>query len=282
MLLTPERSLSRKIREWILTPRVEQALTKDQILSLYINQVYYGQGRSGIEEAALYYFGKHAKELTVGEAAVLAGTVQSPNRINPEKNIIKAKQRQRYVLGQMAHQGFASQQVVDAELEKPIVLAPRPPPEVGPYYAEEIRRTLVARYGDEAVLTGGLRVDIAMMPKLQAVADEAVRKGLEAVDRRQGYRGALGTLEPAHFERLKPLITRQIEEAGRRQMLVHETRCGQELDAQLRDLIGDRAEDRFRVALAETPDQQNGFQVGPQVEQVFRMNLPGHDGVGGA
>jgi penicillin-binding protein 1A len=217
MLLTPERSLSRKIREWILTPRVEQALTKDQILSLYINQVYYGQGRSGIEEAALYYFGKHAKELTVGEAAVLAGTVQSPNRINPEKNIVKAKQRQRYVLGQMAHQGFASQQVVDAELEKPIVLAPRPPPEVGPYYAEEIRRTLVARYGDEAVLTGGLRVDIAMMPKLQAVADEAVRKGLEAVDRRQGYRGALGTLEPARFERLKPLITRQIEEAGRRQ-----------------------------------------------------------------
>ncbi len=217
LLLTPERSLGRKIREWILTPRVEQALTKDQILSLYINQVYYGQGRSGIEEAALYYFGKHAKELSVGEAAVLAGTVQSPNRINPEKNIVKARQRQRYVLGQMAQQGFASQQVVDAELEKPIVLAPRPPPEVGPYYAEEIRRTLVARYGDEAVLTGGLRVDIAMVPKLQAVADEAVRKGLEAVDRRQGYRGALGTLEPARFERLKPLIGKQIEEAGRRQ-----------------------------------------------------------------
>ncbi|QRK08113.1 PBP1A family penicillin-binding protein [Archangium violaceum] len=217
MLLSPERSLSRKIREWILTPRVEQTLTKDQILSLYINQVYYGQGRSGIEEAALYYFGKHAKDLSLGEAAVLAGTVQSPNRINPEKNIVKAKQRQGYVLEQMAQHGFAPRAQVDKEKEKPIVLAPRPPPEVGPYYAEEMRRTLVARYGEQAVLTGGLRVDIAMDPKLQAIADEAVRKGLEAVDRRQGYRGALGTLEAARFERLKPLIARQIEEAGRRQ-----------------------------------------------------------------
>ncbi|MFL5356172.1 penicillin-binding protein 1A [Archangium sp.] len=217
MLLSPERSLSRKVREWILTPRVEQALTKDQILSLYINQVYYGQGRSGLEEAALYYFGKHAKELSLGEAAVLAGTVQSPNRINPEKNIVKAKQRQRYVLGQMAGHGFAPHDQAEKEMEKPIVLAPRPPPEVGPYYAEEIRRTLVARYGEEAVLTGGLRVDIAMDPKLQAIADESVRKGLEAVDHRQGYRGALGTLEPKRFDQLEPLIARHIEEAGRRQ-----------------------------------------------------------------
>jgi penicillin-binding protein 1A len=217
MLLTPERSLSRKIREWILTPRVEQALTKDQILSLYINQVYYGQGRSGIEEAALYYFGKHAEKLSLGEAAVLAGTVQSPNRINPERNIVKAKQRQRYVLGQMAAHGFAPQAEVDKELEKPIVLAPRPPPEQGLYYAEEIRRTLVARYGEEAVLSGGLRVDIAMEPKLQAVADDSVRKGLEAVDRRQGYRGPVGTIDLARFERLKPLLARQVEEAGRRQ-----------------------------------------------------------------
>ncbi|EPX62577.1 Multimodular transpeptidase-transglycosylase [Cystobacter fuscus DSM 2262] len=217
MLLTPERSLSRKIREWILTPRVEQALTKDQILSLYINQVYYGQGRSGIEEAALYYFGKHAEKLSLGEAAVLAGTVQSPNRINPERNIVKAKQRQTYVLKQMATHGFAPQAEVDKALEKPIVLAPRPPTEQGLYYAEEIRRTLVARYGEEAVLSGGLRVDIAMDPKLQAVADDSVRKGLEAVDRRQGYRGPVGTIDLARFERLKPLLAKQVEEAGRRQ-----------------------------------------------------------------
>ena len=142
LLLTPERSLPRKIREWILTPRVEQALTKDQILNLYINQIYYGQRRYGLEEAALYYFGKRAKDLSIGEAAVLAGTPQSPHRINPETNIVRAKSRQKYVLGQLMQHGFLPKEAVEPELEKPIVLAPRPPPQVGAYYAEEIRRTL--------------------------------------------------------------------------------------------------------------------------------------------
>jgi penicillin-binding protein 1A len=217
LLLTPERSLTRKIREWILTPRVEQALTKDQILNLYINQIYFGQRRYGLEEAALYYFGKHARELSIGEAAVLAGTPQSPHRINPVTNIVRAKSRQKYVLGQLAQHGFLPRQVVDAELDKPIVLAPRPPPPVGAYYAEEIRRTLLERYGEKAVLEGGLRVEIAMVPKLQAVAEEAVRSGLEAVDRRQGYRGPLGMMETTRYERLKGLIAQRIEEAGRRQ-----------------------------------------------------------------
>jgi penicillin-binding protein 1A len=217
LLLTPERSLSRKIREWILTPRVEQALTKDQILNLYINQIYYGQRRYGLEEAALYYFGKRARDLSIGEAAVLAGTPQSPHRINPVTNIVRARSRQRYVLGQLAHHGFLPKEVVDAELDKPIVLAPRPPPPVGAYYAEEIRRTLIERYGEKAVLEGGLRVEIAMVPKLQALAEDAVRTGLEAVDRRQGYRGPVGTLETARYERLEAIISQRIEEAGRRQ-----------------------------------------------------------------
>ncbi|WP_407740213.1 penicillin-binding protein 1A [Hyalangium sp.] len=217
MLLTPERSLGRKIREWILTPRVEQTLTKDQILNLYINQIYYGHKRYGLEEASLYYFGKHAKDLSIGEAAVLGGTPQSPNRINPETNIVRAKARQRYVLGQLAEHHFLPKELVQPELEKPIVLAPRPPPLVGGYYAEEIRRTLIERYGEQAVLEGGLRVSIAMVPSLQATAEEAVRTGLEAVDRRQGYRGPLGTMEPDRFARLKAQIDHRIEEAGRRQ-----------------------------------------------------------------
>ncbi|NTX12192.1 PBP1A family penicillin-binding protein [Myxococcus sp. CA056] len=216
LLLTPERSLSRKIREWILTPRVEEALTKDQILGLYINQSYYGKRRYGVEEAALYYFGKHAKELNVGEAAVLAGTVQIPHRINPETNMTRAKSRQRYVLGQMANHGFVPRDVAEAELDKPIVLAPRPERGVGPYYAEEIRRTLIERYGEHAVMNGGLRVDIAMVPKLQVAAEQAVREGLEAVDRRQGYRGPRGTLEDEKWARLRGMVATRIEEAGRR------------------------------------------------------------------
>jgi penicillin-binding protein 1A len=215
ILLSQERTVSRKIREWILTPRMEKALTKDQILNLYLSQINFGHGRYGIEEASLYYFGKHAKDLSLGEAATLGGIPQLPERINPITNIVKAKKRQRYVLAQMAKHGFLPNEVAEREMEKPIVLAPRPPPLVGPYYAEEIRRMVVARYGDEAVLSGGLRLDIAMQPKLQAAADESLRVGLEALDRRMGYRGSLGSVDEARFSVLRPLIARRIAESSR-------------------------------------------------------------------
>lgn len=216
LLLSTERTLSRKIREWILTPRMESALTKDEILSLYVNTIYYGNGRYGVEEAALFYFGKHAKDLSVGEAAVIAGTVQSPHRINPLTNIVRAKKRQRYVLGQLWKKGFVPQATAEAELELPIVLGPRPPAPVGQYYAEEVRKQLVAQFGDKTVMEGGLLVDISMDPKLQVAAEAAVRRGLEAVDQRQGYRGPVGAADPAHFARLRPLLERRLTEAGKR------------------------------------------------------------------
>jgi penicillin-binding protein 1A len=216
LLLTQERTVARKIREWILTPRLERSLSKDQILSLYLNAIYFGHGRYGIEEAALFYFGKHAKDLSLGEAATLAGIPKHPQRINPVNSIVKAKARQRYVLSQLASHGFVPRSVIAAELDKPIVLAPRPPPQVGLYYAEELRRQLAARYGDEKLLSSGLRIDIAMQPKLQAAAEKAVQDGLEAVDRRQGYAGPLGHLEPARFNALAPLIAQRITEAGKR------------------------------------------------------------------
>jgi penicillin-binding protein 1A len=216
LLLTQERTFARKMREWILTPRMEKALTKDEILNLYVNTIWFGHQRYGVEEAALFYFGKHTKDLSVGEAAVLAGTVQLPQRINPLTSVVKAKKRQRYVLGQMANHHFLPKDVVERELEKDIVLGPRPPPVVGAYYAEEIRQQLVARYGDKAVLEGGMRVEIAMNPKLQGAAEAALRLGLEGVDKRQGYRGPVGAVDPARFTRLRPLLQARVDEAGRR------------------------------------------------------------------
>ncbi len=216
LLLTQERSLSRKIREWILTPRMEKALGKDEILNLYVNTIYFGNQRYGVEEASLFYFGKHAKDLDVGEAAVIAGTVQLPHRINPVTNIVKAKKRQRYVLGQLASHGFVKKEVADAFIEKPIELGPRPPVTVGAGYAEEVRKQLVQRYGDKAVLEGGLRVQIAMEPALQTAAEKSVRAGLEAVDRRQGYRGPVGAMDAARFATLKPLLETRLSEAGKR------------------------------------------------------------------
>ncbi len=239
ILLSQERTFSRKMKEWILTPRMEKALTKDEILNLYVNTINFGYARYGVEEAAEFYFGKHAKDLSLGEAAVLAGTVQLPERINPVTNVVKAKKRQRYVLGQLARHGFVRQALVDEELEKPILLGPRPPPPVGGYYVEEIRKHLVKQYGERALPMGappegreredlitqlgekqltesGQRIEIAMDVRLQAAAEAAVRAGLEAVDRRQGYRGPLGNIDPARFKTLEPLLQARVNEAGRR------------------------------------------------------------------
>lgn len=216
LLLTQERSLSRKIREWILTPRMEKAFSKDQILTLYLNAIYFGHSRYGVEEAALFYFGRRAGELSLGEAAALAGVLPAPDRLNPVTNMVKAKERQQYVLGQLWRHGFVPREQAEAELAKPLALGPRPGPAVGAFYAEEIRRTLISRYGEKAVHEGGLRVEVAMEVRLQAAADQAVREGLEALDRRQGYRGPLGTIEPARFAALVPLIQRRISEAGKR------------------------------------------------------------------
>jgi penicillin-binding protein 1A len=216
LLLTQERTLSRKMREWILTPRMEQALTKNEILNLYINTIYFGHNRYGLEEASQFYFGKSAAALSVGEAAVMAGTIQSPNRINPLTNIVKAKRRQRYVLGQLVRHGFLTQEIVEPELEKPIVLGPRPPAIVGAYYAEEVRRNLLARYGEKLLNEGGLKVEIAMDVKKQAAAEEAVKTGLEAVDLRAGYRGPVGHIELSRFEALRGLLKTRLLEAGRR------------------------------------------------------------------
>jgi penicillin-binding protein 1A len=195
---------------------MERALSKDQILNLYVNTVFFGHQRYGIEEAALFYFGKHAKALTLGEASVLAGTVQLPHRINPLTNIVKAKKRQRYVLTQLARHGFVKQPVIDAELDKPIVLGPKAPVQVGQYYAEDVRRVLSARYGSKRLLEGGLRVEIAMDPRLQAAAEASAKAGLEAVDQRLGYRGPVGTFDLARFKSLEPLLTQRVAEAGKR------------------------------------------------------------------
>lgn len=196
-LLTPERRLSRKVKEAILARRLEQNLSKEDILALYLNQIYFGHERYGIEEAAQYYFGHTARKLSLGEAALLAGLPQSPNRLNPITDPKAAKGRQTYVLQQMAKNGYITAAQAEAEIKRPIALAPRKPPYPGPYYLEEVRKQLEATYGAEKLYEGGLSIQIAMDPKLQRVADAAVDKGLRELDKRQGYRGPLARLSAA-------------------------------------------------------------------------------------
>src|SRR5262249_30393909 len=134
----------------------------------------------------------------------------------PVISMTRAKARQTYVLDQMQKHGLLPAREHDAALKTEVVLGPRPAPPVGPYYVEEIRRMLVARYGDTAVLTSGMRVETAMDPKLQALADTALREGLETLDRRMGYQGALGELDSKRFGQLRSLLEKRIADTGRR------------------------------------------------------------------
>lgn len=181
VLLDPERTLKRKIRETILARRLEQSLTKDEILNLYMNHIYLGHGRYGIEEASRYYFGKKARALELPESALLAGLVASPERFSPRKSPERALERRRYVLGQMLAKGFITRELYDEVKEIPLVLAPASDAEseLSPEAVDASKRTLESVVGQSAA-RGGYEVTTTISPSLEAAARKAVRENLEA------------------------------------------------------------------------------------------------------
>ena len=205
-LLTPERTFRRKIQEIVLARRLESSLTKQEIMTLYMNQIYFGHGRYGVEEAARFYFGKHVGELNVGEAAMIAGLPQSPENISPRKNPKRAKERQTYVLNQLA----AMQKITVAEAQKwidaPIRVVDRPFPELGsaPEWVEIAKRELVKRFtgnADESALDrAGTTVRTTLDPSLQVVAQKALQNGLRAVDKRHGIGRPVRSVKPDKIE----------------------------------------------------------------------------------
>ena len=155
-----------------------------------------------MEEASLYYFNKHVQDVDLGEAAILAGLPQNSSRINPRRHPERAKKRQIYVLDRMLANHAISREEHDREVEKPIVLPPPPAPPPGAWYVDEVRRQLVAQFGDAAVDTAGLTVEVAMDPRLQDAAEVALRENLRAIDKRQGFRGPELKIDPAAPRRL--------------------------------------------------------------------------------
>jgi penicillin-binding protein 1A len=190
-LLSPERTFSRKWREIVLAERISKNLSHDEILYLYLNQIYFGHQRYGVEEASRYYFGKHVWEIDLGEAALLAGMPQSPQAYSPIHHADAAKRRQLYVLHRMREDGVITEKQELAEAAKPIAVHPPDEPPAD-YYLEEVRRYLEARYGPTALYEGGLQVTIGLDPKLQRIAVEAVEKGLAQLDKRQHFDAAGG------------------------------------------------------------------------------------------
>ncbi|HEX2872130.1 MAG TPA: transglycosylase domain-containing protein [Polyangiaceae bacterium] len=180
VLLVPERTYERKIKETILARRLEHELSKDEILSLYLNQIYLGHGRYGVEEASRYYFGKRVRELDVAEAATLSGLVASPERYSPRRDVTLSMQRRHYVLAQMLDKGFITPEVfADAE-QRPLRLAPVSDgeSELAPEVVEHVKRLLVKVAG-EAAQRGGFVVETSIDPALQAAARKSTREALD-------------------------------------------------------------------------------------------------------
>ncbi|MCB2011729.1 MAG: penicillin-binding protein 1A [Geminicoccaceae bacterium] len=198
-LLTNEVSLDRKIKEAILALRMEKAFSKDHILELYLNEIFLGHRSYGVAAAALNYFDKALEELTLSEAAFLAGLPKAPSRYDPATNYGEAVARRDYVIGRMLDDGYITRADADAARAEDIVLRSRKETETvsADFFTEEVRRTLVDTFGEDGFYGGGLSVRTTVDPVMQAFADSALRRGLSAYDRRQGYRGPLGHIDPA-------------------------------------------------------------------------------------
>lgn len=188
LLFDPERSYRRKLREAILARRLEQEMTKDEILGLYLNHIYLGHGRYGIEEAARYYFGKGAKELSLAEAALLAGLAPGPHLFSPRISPSKGMARRTFVLGQMLAKGFVDEKQHDAATAEPIKLADPTEidSELAPEAVEIVRKTLREVTGKEAT-KGGFVVWTTIDPKLQAAARQSIREALDAHAEKHGH-----------------------------------------------------------------------------------------------
>lgn len=185
-----EKSIERKVKEALLAIQIEKRYTKREILTLYCNQIHFGHGTNGVESAARLYFNTSAKELTLEEAALIAGIIQSPARQSPYVDTAAAMRRRNYVLGRMADEGYITRAESDAAKARPIVLKGQPQPDrsVAPFYLEEVRKHLERQYGAKALYESGLSVTTTLDPVLQQLANQAIEKGLRTYDKRHGWR----------------------------------------------------------------------------------------------
>lgn len=204
MLVGDEREIERKIKEAILAFRLERALSKDQILEIYLNQIYLGAGANGVATAAQTYFGKSLAELEPEEAAYLAALPQRPSQLHPVRNKDIATSRRNYVLREMRNNGYLTPEQAEAAMAKPLETrlddptarrAPEAYDWAMAYPIEEIRSELISRFGEEAAYGGGLVVRSSIDPALQNLAGRALREGLSEYDRRDGWRGPVSRIE---------------------------------------------------------------------------------------
>ena len=193
-LLTNERSFERKIREMLLSFRIEATYSKERILELYLNEIYLGLGNYGVAASALNYYGRSVNELTLAEAAYLAALPKAPSDLHPFRNRDKAVARRNYVIDRMVENGYVARAVADKAKTEPLGVNPRvmsPNSYAAGYFAEEVRRELSEKYGEKKLYEGGLSVRTTLDPKMQLMARKALVDGLVRFDEAHGFRGAM-------------------------------------------------------------------------------------------
>ncbi|MEA2462513.1 MAG: penicillin-binding protein [Acidobacteriota bacterium] len=232
VFLTPEKTFSRKINEAFLAVQIEKDFTKDQIFELYANQVYLGHGAYGVEAASRLYFGKHAKELTLPEAAVLAALIRSPMYYSPMTHPDRATMRRNYTLGRMLKEKFITREDYQKAVNAPIVLGTykEEAPRVGAYFSEQIRQYIEQneKFGAEELYNSGLKVYSTLDLRIQQIAEGALQRGLRKFDKRRGFRRPARNLvaegldpetyrdpswsnEPAAVDKLYPAIVLDVQ-----------------------------------------------------------------------
>ncbi|MCF8026355.1 MAG: penicillin-binding protein 1A [Desulfobacteraceae bacterium] len=214
--LTPERSYVRKLKEAILAYRIDKRFTKDEILYLYLNQIYLGHGAYGVEAAAQNYFHKSAGELTLAEAAMLGGLPRAPSAYSPYRHRQRAKQRQIYVLNRMVTEGFITNLEASEAMGTEIEVHERPNwfMDTAPYYTTHVRKLVEDRFGEKALETGGLKVYTNVDLEMQTAARKSIENGLRALDKRQGYRGPIKHLDDSEIEGFVQQLKEEAEEEG--------------------------------------------------------------------
>ena len=216
LFLSPERTYTRKIRELILAIKMEFVLTKEQILEMYLNQIYFGHGAYGVGSASLTYFDKELTDISLPEAAFLAGLPKAPNTYSPYRNPLLAKKRQEHVLNRMVQAEFIPQALADEVASSHVSFKRRSFKTIASYYLEHVRQNLVEQFGETMVYKGGLQVYTTLNPAMQKAAEKAVRIGLRQLDKRQGWRGPLGHInldEIKNSESDEPSLTDLIQQA---------------------------------------------------------------------
>jgi len=197
-LLTSDRTIDRKLKEAILAIRIERTFSKDKILELYLNEIYLGIGSYGVAAASLNYFDKELKDLTIEQAAYLATLPKAPNNYHPIKHTEKALARRNWIIGQMYENGYISKEKAEEARAKPLDVNLRKfgaQTFAADFFAEEVRRALLAQYGEGDLYGGGMSVRTTLHPKFQRFARKSLIEGLVSFDRRKGWRGALSKID---------------------------------------------------------------------------------------